>query len=134
MHLYTIYTTLCIAYDFARNQQSASTCIRYAPTRIYMQLYVLYALHVIIYGTHVLCLHLHVSHMRIHVLILISNYMHYIRTYMYYMHTQLNVQLVQPHVYYLCDMRTCITFAYTRINKKLHALHMHLYVYICSCT
>ena len=46
MQLYTIYTTLCIAYDFARIL-SASTCIGYVPTRIYMQLYVSYALYVI---------------------------------------------------------------------------------------
>ena len=76
-----------------------------------------------IYVTHVLCLHLYVSYMRLHVLILISNYMHYIRTYMYYMHTQLNAQLMELHVYYLCDMRTCITFAHTRI---IHLLYIHL--------
>ena len=76
-----------------------------------------------IYGTHVLCLHLHVSHMRLHVLILISNYMHCIQTYMYYMHTQLNAQLMQLHVHYLCDMRTRITFAHTRI---IHLLYIHL--------
>ena len=60
---------------------------------------------------------------------------------MYYMHSQLNVQLMQLHVYYLCDMQTCITCAHTHIihlvYMHLNALHdtsSHSYQYIITCS
>ena len=121
MQLYSIYTALCIACDFAYILSAsiriiyAFTCIRYAPTRTYMHLHIIYMRYTVLY------LHLHVTHMSLPVLM--SNYMHYIRTYMYYMHSQLNVQLMQLHVHYLCDMQTCITCAHTHI---IHLLYMHL--------
>ena len=79
MQLYTIYTTLCIAYDFARIL-SASTCIGYAPTRIYMHIsYALYVIHIwytcvmfastwIIYASTCINKQLHALYTNLHVL------------------------------------------------------------------